>query len=75
MQAPERLDATMALTDVAIRKAKPGPKPVKLADGGGMHLLITPAGANWLCVPVRAHPPHERKHNQRRSAAAGLCHR
>jgi hypothetical protein len=34
----------MALTGVAIRKAKPGPKPVKLSDGGGMHLLITPAG-------------------------------
>ena len=36
----------MALTDVAIRNAKPGAKAIKLADGGGMFLLVTPAGAN-----------------------------
>lgn len=34
----------MALTDIAIRNAKPAAKPVKLADGGGMVLLVTPAG-------------------------------
>jgi hypothetical protein len=28
----------MALTDVAIRNAKPGAKAIKLADGGGMFL-------------------------------------
>lgn len=43
----------MALTDVAIRKAKPGPKPVKLADGGGMHLLITPAGGKLWRLKYR----------------------
>ena len=32
----------MALTDTAIRNAKPGDKPRKLADGGGLHLLIQP---------------------------------
>ena len=32
------------LTDVAIRKVKPGDKPIKLADGEGLHLLITQAG-------------------------------
>ena len=38
----------MALTDVAIRNAKPGPKPIKLADAGGLHLLVTPAGGkHW----------------------------
>ena len=43
----------MALTDVAIRKAKPGPTPVKLADGGGMHLLITPAGGKLWRLKYR----------------------
>jgi hypothetical protein len=34
----------MALTDVAIRKAKPAEKPYRLTDGGGLHLFVTPAG-------------------------------
>ena len=37
----------MRLTDTAIRKAKPGAKPVKLADGGGLYLLLRPDGARW----------------------------
>lgn len=38
----------MPLTDVAIRRAKPSAKPQKLADGGGLYLLITTAGAkSW----------------------------
>ena len=43
----------MALTDVAIRNAKPGPKPVKLSDGGGMHLLVTPAGGKLWRLKYR----------------------
>lgn len=35
----------MPLTDTAIRKAKPQDKPYKLADGGGMYLLINPNAA------------------------------
>lgn len=35
------------LTDTAIRKAKPGAKPAKLADGGGLYLLLRPDGARW----------------------------
>ena len=35
------------LTDTAIRKAKPGPAPIKLRDGGGLYLLIQPNGARW----------------------------
>lgn len=35
---------TMALTDVAIRAAKPGTKPVKLADEKGLFLLLQPSG-------------------------------
>jgi integrase len=34
----------MALTDVAIRQAKPVAKQYKIADGAGLYLLVTPAG-------------------------------
>ena len=34
----------MALTDTAIRNAKPGSKPRRLADGGGLTLSIRPNG-------------------------------
>ena len=37
----------MALSDVAIRKAKPGPKMYKLSDGDGLFLLVQPTGAKW----------------------------
>lgn len=32
------------LTDTAIRKAKPGDKPYKMADSGGLHLYVSTAG-------------------------------
>lgn len=35
----------MPLTDAKIRNAKPGPKPAKLADGGGLYLEVRPTGA------------------------------
>jgi integrase len=34
----------MPLTDTAIRAAKAGSRPRKLSDGGGLYLLVTPAG-------------------------------
>jgi integrase len=37
----------MALTDTAIRKAKPADKPQKLTDGGGLYLLLNPNGSRW----------------------------
>ncbi|MEO6152626.1 MAG: Arm DNA-binding domain-containing protein [Croceibacterium sp.] len=43
----------MALTDVAIRNAKSGAKPIKLADGAGMFLLITPAGGKLWRLKYR----------------------
>lgn len=43
----------MPLTDVAIRNAKPGEKPIKLADGGGMFLFITPAGGKLWRLKYR----------------------
>lgn len=39
----------MALTDLAVRNAKPSTKQQKLFDGGGLHLLVTPAGGKrWV---------------------------
>ena len=35
----------MPLTETAIKKAKPGAKPVKLSDGKGLYLLVSPAGS------------------------------
>lgn len=35
----------MPLTDTAVKKAKPGLKPVKLTDGKGLYLLVNPAGS------------------------------
>jgi len=43
----------MALTDVGIRNAKPGAKAVKLTDGGGMFLLVTPAGGKLWRLKYR----------------------
>lgn len=43
----------MALTDVAIRNAKPGAKPIKMTDGAGLFLLITPAGAKLWRLKYR----------------------
>jgi integrase len=37
----------MALTDTAVRNAKPTTKPVKLYDERGLFLLVTPAGGKW----------------------------
>lgn len=35
----------MPLSALAVRNAKPGEKPFKLADSGGLYLLVTPKGA------------------------------
>lgn len=37
----------MALTDIAIRRAKPRAKSYKLADGGGLYLEVTPKGSKY----------------------------
>src|SRR5947199_10656390 len=36
----------MALTDLAVRNAKPRSRPIKLSDGGGLHLLINHPAAS-----------------------------
>jgi integrase len=43
----------MPLTDVTIRNAKAGPKAIKLSDGGGMFLLVTPAGGKLWRLKYR----------------------
>src|SRR5438105_10157359 len=37
----------MPLTEIAIRKAKAGAKPVRLFDSGGLYLEIAPSGGKW----------------------------
>jgi len=44
----------MPLTDAAIKKAKPGPRPVKLSDGKGMYLLVTEGGSKLWRWKYRA---------------------
>lgn len=43
----------MALTDTTIRTAKSGEKPIKLADGGGLYLLLSPSGGKWWRLDYR----------------------
>jgi hypothetical protein len=39
----------MPLTESAIKAAKPGPKRIKLPDGGGLYMLLTPTGRrSWF---------------------------
>jgi hypothetical protein len=44
----------MTLTDTAIRNAKPRGKEYKLADGGGLYLLVTRAGGRLWRLKYRA---------------------
>ncbi len=41
------------LTDSRIRQAKPADRPVKLADGGGMYLLLRPDGSRYWRLDYR----------------------
>ena len=43
----------MALTDIAIRNAKAGPKDYKMADAGGLYVLVTPAGGKLWRLKFR----------------------
>ncbi|MBP0608891.1 MULTISPECIES: Arm DNA-binding domain-containing protein [Burkholderia] len=38
---------TVSLTDVKLRQAKAGDKPIKLTDGNGLYLSVKPSGP-WL---------------------------
>ncbi|WP_449412594.1 tyrosine-type recombinase/integrase [Pandoraea soli] len=43
----------MSLTDTAIKNAKPASKAYKLFDGGGLFLLVTPAGQKYWRLKYR----------------------
>lgn len=43
----------MALTDTAIRNARPADKPIKLTDGAGLYLLLKPNGSRWWRLDYR----------------------
>jgi integrase len=43
----------MPLKDVAVRNAKPAPRPRKLSDGGGLHVLIQPTGSKLWRLAYR----------------------
>lgn len=43
----------MKLTAKGIQNAKPGSKPVKLFDGGGLFLLVNPNGSRWWRLKYR----------------------
>ena len=45
----------MALTDAAVRGAKPRRSDYKLADGAGLYLLVTPAGGKLWRLKYRMH--------------------
>jgi integrase len=42
------------LTDTKVRQAKPAAKAYKLADGGGLFLLVTPGGARYWRLKYRS---------------------
>lgn len=39
--------AIQLLTDTAVKNSKPGEKPIRLNDGGGLYLLVQTNGAKW----------------------------
>jgi integrase len=43
------------LTDTKVKNAKAETSPYKLADGGGMYLLVTPKGQKWWRLDYRLH--------------------
>nr|WP_242010871.1 integrase arm-type DNA-binding domain-containing protein [Acetobacter musti] len=48
------------MTDLAVRNAAPRAKEYKLADSGGLHLLVTPAGGKLWRFKFRAHGKEKR---------------
>lgn len=43
----------LALKDIAVRNAKPAERPYKMADGGGLYLLVNPNGSKWWRLKYR----------------------
>ncbi len=49
---------TGSLTQVAVKNAKPGAKPVRLFDGGGLYLEILPQGGRYWRLKYRVPGPN-----------------
>ncbi len=43
----------MPLTNATIRSAKPGAKPIRLFDSGGLYLEVAPSGGKWWRLKYR----------------------
>lgn len=54
---PKRI---VPLTDPKIKNAKPGEKPRRLFDGGGLHLLINPDGSKYWRLKYLIHGKEKR---------------
>lgn len=50
----------MPLTDTAIRNAKPAEKPIRMFDGGGLYLEVSPKGGKWWRHKYRFHGKEKR---------------
>lgn len=53
ISSPEKYPQAMKLTELQVRKATPGDKPRKLADGAGMYLLVAPTGGKLWRLKYR----------------------
>jgi len=49
----------MPLTDLQIRNLKPGERPIKKFDGGGLHILVTPKGSKLWRMSYRFAEKHK----------------
>jgi hypothetical protein len=44
----------MPLTDAKLRSLKPGPKPIKISDSGGLQIVVMPNGSRlWRLAEAR----------------------
>jgi integrase len=50
-----RQSTTGKLSATAVKQAKPGDKPRKLSDGGGLYLLVNPDGSKYWRLKYRLH--------------------
>jgi len=45
--------ATDKLTETAVKKTKPGERPIRMFDGGGVYLEVQPSGSKWWRLKYR----------------------
>ena len=56
----------MKLTDAKVKNAKPGDRPQRFSDGGGMFLEVTPKGAKYWRLAYRFHGKQKLRSGPRR---------